>query len=86
MLILSAKVAEYYTEREYTEKQFRNVSKDELQSYFPETSTLIEVVESKYENWVKHNDESKSLNYFRTLVSFDIVYAQRARKKKTPGR
>jgi hypothetical protein len=77
MLIVSAKVAEQLLGKGVTERAMRKMTKTKLVDEFSELHDLIEVEEAEYENWAKHNKEEKSLNYFKSLVAFDMVYIQR---------
>ena len=77
MLSVSAKVAEHFLNKGISERSFKKISKSELVNDFPELSGLIEVEDSKYDQWAKHNEEEKSLNLFKSLVAFDIAYLQR---------
>jgi hypothetical protein len=77
MLSASAKVAEHFLKKGVSERALKKISKSDLIHDFPELSNLIEVEELNYEEWAKHNNEEKSINYFKALVAFDMTYIQR---------
>jgi len=77
MLIVSTKVAEQLLNQGISERGMRKMRKSQLVFEFPILEDLIEVNEDDYESWAKHNQEEKSLNYFKSLVAFDMAYIQR---------
>lgn len=77
MLEFSAKIAEDLLRKGVTEKEFKKMSKADLAYLYPALSDLIEVREDDYKNWAKHNKEEKSLNYFKSMVSFDMAYIKK---------
>ena len=70
---LSEKVAEHFVQKGYTPETFKDVNKDQVAKVFPEVTPLLEVSEKAYENF----NEEETFNYFKTLVTFDIVYKLR---------
>ena len=76
MLIVSTKVAELLLNQKISERGMKKMSKAQLAYEFPILGDLIEVKEN-YNDWAKHNQEEKSLNYFKSLVAFEMAYIQR---------
>ena len=70
---LSENVAEHFVQQGYTPETFGKVNKDQVTKIFPEVGPLLEVSEKAYENF----KEEDTWNYFKTLVTFDIVYKLR---------
>lgn len=77
MLNVSAKVAEHLLKQGVSVQAFKKMDKKKLAYEYPALEDLVEIPEEKYNEWAKHNQEEKSLNYFKSLVAFDMVYIQR---------
>lgn len=77
MLIISAKIAEQLLNQGVSERGMKKMSKAQLAYEFPILEDLIDVKDENYDDWAKHNKEEKSLNYFKSLVAFDMAYIQR---------
>ena len=77
MLNVSAKVAEHLLNQGVSVQAFKKMDKKKLDYEYPALEDLVEIPEENYNEWAKHNKEEKSLNYFKALVAFDMVYIQR---------
>lgn len=71
---LSATVAEHFLNKGYTEKTFKKLNKADLVGEFPQLIDLHEIPEGNYEKYIRLYPEESTLNYFKSLVVFDIVY------------
>lgn len=76
MLDLSFEVAELLLNKGVSERSFKKMTKNQLVVDFPQLSELIDVATQNYEEWAKHNAEEKSVNYFKSLVAFEMAYIQ----------
>lgn len=77
LLKLSAKVADHYLNKGHTDNSFKKLSKVDLIVDFPQLIDLKEIPEDNYERYIKTNAEESTLNYFKALVGFDLVYKMR---------
>lgn len=77
MLSESAKVAKHFLNTGISERAMKKMSRFDFIHDFPEVAGLVEIPEENYNEWAKHNKEEKSLNYFKSLVAFDMAYLQR---------
>jgi hypothetical protein len=73
----AAKVAEHFLNKGISERAMKKMSRFDFIHDFPEVAGLVEIPEQNYDEWAKHNEEEKSLNYFKSLVAFDMAYLQR---------
>lgn len=77
MLDLSIKVAEHFINKGVSERSLKKMTKEKLAVDFPQLSDLVEISDKNYDEWARHNEEQKSINYFKSLVAFEMVYIQR---------
>ena len=77
MLVIAAKVAEHYLNKGHTDKTFKKLTKADLIIDFPELLDLKEIPESNYDHYTNVYPEESTLNYFKSLAAFDIVYKMR---------